>query len=552
MHISWPWRLAVLGALVTVPCGADDVKNIAIIGAGAAGSSAAFHLWRYALEEDIAVNITIFEKTGRIGGRSLTVNAYNDPTEPIELGASIFVGANAILVNASERFQLPMSEPQRLEKDDITAIWDGYEFVFQTTEGSWGGWDLAKMFWRYGLSPLRTKRMVSAMVDEFLKLYEPPYFPFKSLSQRSKQLGFIKMTGITGEQLFKDTNIDSRFAREILQVATRVNYASNLAYIHGLETMVSLATDGARSIETGNWQIFEKMVLESRATVYRNTTVASIETAQKKAQSSSPKYIVCISDANSGGDSPEQHSVEFDNVIIANPWQFSKIKAGEGVLERAIDEIPYTKLHVTLFTSPLELSPEFFGLKPGSKAPATVYTTLDKNEEPKQGADGVGRTGFYSVSTLKYIINPKTGQKERAYKIFSPKPVTAEFLTRLLGTEIPESVISSKGEDTSFKPITWYYPHAFYSYPIELPRVTFEDPVIGQGVYYTSGIESFVSCMETSALMGKNVARLIADDFSGISRPDIVLDRFDEEMNEQVAVEEEVKEGIHVQAGGEL
>ncbi|KAF4966266.1 hypothetical protein FSARC_5999 [Fusarium sarcochroum] len=543
----------MLGALASVPCGAEHTNNVAIIGAGAAGSSAAFHLWRYAIEEDIAINITIFEKSDRIGGRSLTVPAYNDPAQPIELGASIFVGANPILVNASRRFQLPVSEPHRLEKDDITAIWDGINFVFETTEGSWGGWDLVKMFWRYGLSPYRAKKATDTMIGEFLKLYDTPYFPFKSLSQRAEQSGLNRITSLTGEQLLAEANVDSRFAREIIQVATRVNYASNLAYIHGLETLVSLATDDAMFVETGNWRIFEEMILESGAAVYRNTTVASIEKTQTKSKTSSSKYFISTNDANLKDDTSEQYGVEFDNVIIANPWQFSNIKAGEGVLEREIDEIPYTKLHVTLFTSPLELDPEFFGMKPGSKTPATVYTTLGENEEAKKGAEGVGRTGFYSVSTLKYIDNPRTGQRERVYKIFSPEAVTAEFLTRLLGTEIPESVVSGKekNDDTTSEPISWYYPHHFYSYPIELPRVTFEDPVIGKGVYYTSGIESFISCMETSALMGRNVARLVADEVSGISRSDDILSGASKQLNEQVTEEKEV-EGIRAQAGAEL
>jgi prenylcysteine oxidase / farnesylcysteine lyase len=46
--------------------------------------------------------------------------------------------------------------------------------------------------------------------------------------------------------------------------------------------------------------------------------------------------------------------------------------------------------------------------------------------------------------------------------------------------------------------------------------VTFEDSELGKGFYYTSGIESFISTMETSALMGKNVAQLIMDDFLGV------------------------------------
>nr|RBQ90247.1 hypothetical protein FVER53263_04685 [Fusarium verticillioides] len=540
--------LALLGALASVLCRAEDVKNVAIIGAGAAGSSAAFHLWQYAIEEDIAINITIFEKTDRIGGRTLTVPAYNDPSLPIELGASIFVGANHILANASERYHLPVSEPHRLEKDDMTVIWDGYEFVFQTTEGSWAWWDLAKMFWRYGLAPYRSKQIVDAMVKHFLKIYEAPYFPFKSLTQRAEQLGWNEITSITGEQMLKRNEIDPRFAREILQVGTRVNYASNLAYIHGLETLVSLATDNAMSVDSGNWRIFEHMVVESGASISRNMTVASIEKVQKRTRSSSPVYAITTKDAGSQDGTSKQYDVGFDNVIIANPWQFSNIKTGEGVLDRKIDEIPYTKLHVTLFASPLELSPEFFGLKAGSKAPATVYTTLGEDEEPRKGGEGVGRTGFYSISTLKYLVNPKTGQKERVYKIFSPTPVTADFLTRLLGTDIPDSVISGKLQDdaNASNIISWYHPHWFNSYPVELPRVTFEDPIIGDGIYYTSGIESFVSCMETSALMGKNVARLAVDIFAGISRPEPPKEW------EGYEAGEEKEEGIRAQAESEL
>ena len=67
------------------------------------------------------------------------------------------------------------------------------------------------------------------------------------------------------------------------------------------------------------------------------------------------------------------------------------------------------------------------------------------------------------------------------------------------------------------KPISWYHPHVFNSYPKALPRVTFQDPIVGAGIFYTSGMESFTSTMETNALMGKNVARLIVDDIISLS-----------------------------------
>lgn len=271
---------------------------------------------------------------------------------------------------------------------------------------------------------------------------------------------------------------------------------------------VSFATEGAVSVFGGNWQIFDNMVQHSGAHLYGSTTVTGIS-RKAKSKDDSPKYLISTADSKNTSNT-QNFPVAFDNVVIASPWQFSDIKADESVLRHSIEEIPYTKLHVTLFTSPFKLSPEFFGLEPGTKAPSNVYTTLGKNEEPKQGAEGVGRTGFYSVSTLRTAVNPETQKLEYVYKIFSAEPVTAGFLSKLLGSEVPEEFVS----DTS--PISWYYPHWFHSYPQELPRVTFQDPVVGNGVYYTSGMEGFISTMETSALMGMNVAKLMADDFAGL------------------------------------
>lgn len=521
MRFSCGAAILLLGALARgLATEEREVKNVAIIGAGAAGSSTAYYLQKYAEEEGLDVNITIFEKRGRIGGRTTTVDAFKSLGQPIELGASIFVEINHILYNASKFFNLSVSDPGGLEKGDMTAIWDGQRFVFEFAEGSSWWWDVTKLWWKYGTAPYKAVKLVQSVIAKFLRLYDEPYFPFRSLTQRAFELGLEKVTAITGEQFLKENKIGDAFAHDILQAATRVNYASNLAYIHGLETMVSFATDGAIAIDGGNWQIFDHMVRHSLATVYRNTAVTSISFSGKADEGG--KYVISTK-GSSGASSDEDYGVSFDNVVIASPWQFSKITAGEGVLQHAIDEIPYMKLHVTLFTSPLKLHAEFFGLQPGSKVPSSVYTTLAPGDEPKEGPEGVGSSGFYSISTVKLVVNPNTNQREYAYKIFSAQPITPDFLSKVLGTGIPKTFVGPQsgtkdGEEAAFEPISWYHPTYFYSYPLELPRVTFQDPIVGRGLYYTSGIESFISTMETSALMGMNVARLIADDIAGISR----------------------------------
>lgn len=488
------------------------------------------------------MNITIFEKTAHIGGRTLTVNVYDDPLNPVELGASIFIEANHILRNATKNFNLGTQDPGSDEKG-VLGIWDGDKFVYTQDSESSNWWNLAKLFWKYGTAPYYIYRLVQNTVATFLKLYQPPYFPFRSLSATAFELGLVKVTGVTGQQFLAESKLDGAFAHDIVQASTRVNYASNLPFIHGLGTMVSLietsiryllistrimqtnvsyqvamAPEGAMAVTGGNWQIFSNMVTDSKAYVALNSTVSSIsKESSSDPDSTSPKYTIKTKTTSTTSTNAEAHPITFDDVVIAAPYQFSGISSDADVIPHPVDEIPYVTLHVTLFASPLRFSPEFFHLDPNATVPSSVLTTLGENDEAKSGPDAVGSAGFFSASLVKTVTNPKTDGKEYVYKIFSPDKVKPEFLSRLLGAEVPDTFTSSTPSDAAADPVSWYHPTVFHPYPQKLPRVTFQDPVLGDGLYYTSGIESFISTMETSALMGMNVARLIVDDYLGIS-----------------------------------
>ncbi|KAI1475911.1 Prenylcysteine oxidase [Daldinia eschscholtzii] len=524
MHFSGLSSLLYLFSSFTVAAGTGDtesrhVEQVAIIGAGAAGSSTAYHLHKYAQEEGFDINITVFEKTSRIGGRTLTVDVYDDPANPVELGASIFLELNYILYNATKNFNLPLTQPGTDEKG-LLGIWDGKSFVYTQDSESWDWWNLAKLFWKYGTAPYYTHRLVQETVGTFLKLYRRPYFPFRSLSTVVYQLGLLEITGSTGKQFLQDNKLDGPFAHDIVQASTRVNYASNLEYIHGLGTMVAMAPEGAVAVAGGNWQIFSNMVADSNAHVYLNSTVTSITKEKDGASSSvSPKYKFKTTRTDTTDDKAETYPVAFDKVVIATPYQFSGISHDENVIQHPVDSIPYVELHVTLFASPYRFSPEFFNLEPAATVPISVLTTLGKDDEAKPGPEAAGSAGFFSATLVKVVTNPKTQNAEYVYKIFSPHKVTPEFLSRLLGVQVPDTFTRpvTNEEDTRegatmvLDPISWYHPTIFHPYPQKYPRVTFQDPILGDGLYYTSGIESFISTMETSALMGMNVARLIAN-----------------------------------------
>ncbi|KAJ9649217.1 hypothetical protein H2198_010872 [Neophaeococcomyces mojaviensis] len=567
----------LISATVLVPQGiADNVQSIleipntnagaahriAIVGAGAAGSSAAYHLSQFARDAglEIPLNITIFESEARVGGRTTTVNALNDPRYPVELGGSIFVEINRILFNATRDFNLPTNARiyESTGSDYDLGIWDGDSFIFTTAnsddDGSlkdrWSGWwDIAKLLWKYGFSPLRLRSLQRATIGRFLNMYDE-FFPFLDLTQAAEEADLLSVTGTTGEKMLAAAGISEQFSREIIQASTRVNYAQNLPDFHGLETLVCMSTDGAMSIEGGNWQIFDQMIKHSQAKLRLNSTVTAVNTT-----TGSPTLTITNSEGATVSES-------FDTIILAHPYNSSMMTLTPPPAHTPHKDVAYVSLHVTLFTSPFRPSPVYFNLNPpvDSLVPDSILTTVPEALDPHflgRGVEGVGPTGFWSLSTL-HILNPSTdgyipgvvssgsipvenldmSGKQYLYKIFSPAPLTAEELVELFGWQDDQSLPadlksnsrtqSHGGTSISALPdtlLTWSHEKVWNSYPYLPPRTEFdcfdvyncsstrsvEAEALARKLWYTSAIEPFICTMETSALSGRNIARLIVD-----------------------------------------
>jgi prenylcysteine oxidase/farnesylcysteine lyase len=179
------------------------------VGAGAGGSSAAYYLRQFADQSGVDIDITVYERASYIGGRSTTVNAYNDARFPVELGGSIFVATNEILKNFTLEHGL---EPQDsgTEYSDILGIWNGESFVHIMKDSGWQWWDNTKLLWKYRMAPIKTVRLMKVVVGKFKQLYTAPFFPFRSLSNRAEDLGLLPATGVTGEQYLEKNGV-SRF-----------------------------------------------------------------------------------------------------------------------------------------------------------------------------------------------------------------------------------------------------------------------------------------------------------------------------------------------------
>jgi prenylcysteine oxidase/farnesylcysteine lyase len=413
------------------------------------------------------------------------------------LGASIFIEANRILWEAVERHNLKLvsphlADPKAAEGGDEIGIWDGERFVLTQT-GSSGWWDLAKLVWRYGpLSPWRVNGLVKAMIGRFLRLYEPGVFPFTNIGETALEIGLLELSGVTGEELMKTKGISRKFYWEVVQAATRVNYAQNLNLISGLATLVSMAPEGAVAVEGGNWRIFENMAAQGADKVHLDTPITHITR-----NTTSGEYTL---------SSPEGDFKTFDEVIIASPYQYTSLNVTPA-LAHTPDSVPYVTLYVTLFASRHTVSPEAFDLPEDKDAPLVILTTLSPDDSPPIKYPYPGKAGFFSISLLGVFNNPTTFELEYVYKVFSPTPMTTEFLANIMGIEdVPDSM-----EEFKIKDVSWVHQKVWQSYPVELPRVTFEEMKLDEGIWYTGGMDSFISTMETNALMGMNVARLMVD-----------------------------------------
>lgn len=398
------------------------------------------------------------------------------------------------------------SSPHGQDEDipDTIGVYDGEEWRYVSPyDPTKGYWTIIKLLWQYGIDPIRTNNLMKDMVAKFLQLYEPPIFPFRSLTSAVRAIGLADIVAVTGLKHLHQSNVGSPFAFEIVQASTRVNYASNLNSIHGVETMVCMATDGAMSVKGGNWQIFASMLTHSGATLLLNTSVVAID------HENDGSYMVSV---RRDGHARLVRAT-FDTVILASPYQFADVTITPPPTI-PIAKIPYVELHVTLFTSPYQLEPTAFKLAPGTQVPRTILTTTARDDDDRAPL-------YYSISTLRSLENPATGGREYLYKIFAPAPLPEDFLQYILADPSPatKSTVEENNVLSEGGKVTWRYDKIWHSYPEERPRVTFEevkyDLADGGELWYTSAIEGFISTMETSSLSGMNVARLIVEGWRG-------------------------------------
>ncbi|KLO11728.1 hypothetical protein SCHPADRAFT_941804 [Schizopora paradoxa] len=466
--------------------------NVAIIGAGAAGSSAAYWLSLAKKRLGLNVAITIYENSTRIGGRSTVVHPYDDETlPPIELGASIFVEANKNMMRAAKEFNLTLRHFG--DKTNRMGIWDGDDFVLELgpSEGISSWLNSARVTWRYGLwSTLKTKGIVANMLKNFVTIYDRyKTAQWDSVNEFSQKIDIVGSTMQTAEEYFKGQGVKGKFVEEMIDAATRANYGQDISDIHGFGSLVSLAAEGASRIREGNFKIFESFLNQSGANVIRNASVDKI--TQSNPWSNTIFYTTAEG---------RKLSAMAAHVIIAAPlhnvpvsFTYPGGNPGRTIPE---DRSRYVKLHTTLLTTtaPYPSSEYFYGAGSAKVPPRTVLTTGTRRRHG-QGAEP-------EFNSLSYLDVRGVGQKgEFVVKIFSKKRLSDEWLAKMFGAGA----------------VGWVHRKEWDAYPYLTPSAYFTPIRLADSIYYVNGMETLVSTMETEIVAARNVVDMLLRDKVGQS-----------------------------------
>ncbi|KZT23798.1 FAD/NAD(P)-binding domain-containing protein [Neolentinus lepideus HHB14362 ss-1] len=479
------------------------VHRVAIIGAGAGGSSAAFWISKAKRRSEVEVEVDVYEASEYIGGRSTVVYPYNNTQlKPVELGASIFVKNNKNLWRASQEFNLTRFNFE--DDDDETGIWDGEKFVLtlgggKTFWSSW--WDNLKLLWRYGYSsPTNTQKLVLSMLTRFVTLYTPESPRFENVSSLTTDFQWQELLIRTGAEYFDVHGISRKFSREIIEAATRVNYGQNLDRIHALESACSLAASGASSIQGGNFQMFENFLKKSGAQVHLNTTVKTLE------HKDGLWYLTT---------STSIRPTAYNNIILAAPFHSTGISLSPSSLASQIPEQPYVHLHVTLLsTTAPHPNPAYFGFKDTARVPTTILTTYEGVR-----VSGVKEPEFNSL-TYHGLVDESApeGEREWVVKIFSKVRLEDEWLAEVFGGKVG-----------------WVYRKEWDAYPELPPTIKFPPIKLEKGFYYVNAFEPFISTMETETISARNIVDILfRDEFDTGICPPPVLEQFEGEGEQEV------------------
>ena len=434
--------------------------KIAVIGAGIAGASYT-HFITQALGDQC--NITVYEKSNRIGGR-----VKNDKLGGgmIEQGATLIHSSNHYLKHIMKIHNLKPTVPHGGEGEvETLAIWDGQDFRLNTRRNK--AISTLQMLWAYGKSLQNLQEVVQETMPKWNEVYDllQEGYGFETPQSLFLTVDLYDLTQKTSYEYFEEKGIDNEVVYEFVDCISRVNYHQD-GNINAFADMVSLAgagMDGGElfSIEGGNDLLIKNALNSANVNLQLNSEVARIESIS---ESEKPLYRITKTDGIQD---------TFEIVVIACPLDLTNLELTQHVIKRDRD---YQTVHAYFLAG--EINYEYFN-NPWND-PETIFTI----EDDQIPFISIAKTGFAPDWDVPI------------YKVFSREILDSSFF------------------DQAFNNVKGELHHEWKAYTVLSPMSHWPPFKLGKGLYYINAMESAVSAMESQAVAARNVMNLTMIDLS--------------------------------------
>jgi hypothetical protein len=451
------WILICISLYFTI-IHCEELKKVAIIGSGISGLNLARLLLKHK-----EFQVDLFESNSKIGGR-IQSTEYNNTT--LNLGGLLYLDSQQLISNLIKHYMLESKvfvggvgnlNPVGFFKDNtIEFELTNYDFL-----------NVAKLVWRYGLSPIKVKFQLNNFDAKLNSIYSilERKTAFRDIEEFINLLGLNNMVNRTVTQYIKEMDLNELYAKEIINgtISSLFNIHDN---VNLLSAFIGLAKLGKtyHTTVTGNQQILLEILNECTRSKnfnsFLNSTITSINKEDEKYTITTP-----------------QGEKEYDIVIIAAPLSVTGIKFS-GALAK-----------LNKFTSSPKANPFH-----------VTYIEGELNNE-----------AFHTTSFPRILIPKEKPTSGEINAIFNfGKIFRLHSMSQVDQVELEKTNLFKKG----FKIIKMH--HWSYACSTFEPIVNFNDIpgyVLDNDLFYTNAHEVITTGMDFALIASQNIANILEDKY---------------------------------------
>ena len=457
--------------------------NIAIIGAGIGGLSAAHYLKNSQIQN---INkIDIFEKNSRLGGRIQTEKIFNRKQNS---GASFYIKENKIIVSLIQELELKEIRCTENNLDNFGIYDNNKNFLFSL--GHSKAQNTLKMTQRYGNSNQELFSILTKFLENLKKTYEAleKKIFFEKLEDYVKYIKIDELISISFKEYLLKQSLNPLYLDEFVRSFLNIIYNQKIEEINSFAGSIALINSflPVYEVEGGNDLIINKLAekligkiskniksSESykniKVKIYKNSEVLKVERKENSKLSLNYKTFDI-------SDKIKNLQKEYDIVILAAPKEQSRINL-------PIDQSDLQKIDLTpekdyLYMIKGKLIDNLFHVL-NSELPGLLIPHHDSESD--------------NISSITKI-------GENQFKINSNLPLSNKILRKYFQKDYTVEYIK-------------YWDMACAKFlPVKaenLPK--FE---ISENLFYLNLIEKIGTCMELSMISSSNVVNILENRYS--------------------------------------